>query len=389
MLRSTSLIPQHNSATRKLADLSYARCASTCLMLCALLLTNLIVEAAARPTPASASNSQLPADAAALVNGTPIPERIISAFLQNGQEALGIDANTPEGKAKLAELRHHIVEEQIDRFLVAQEVARRRIAPDEKEVDAAENLRLEAVNGSQERYAEFLRKNNFSRDDYRQYVLRSDLSGQAMAAALGKDISISEAEIKEYYEAHKGDPDFQWPERATVAHILLGTRPGVLKEQLKIERKLSDGPELEQAVAAEVARKEKLAHEIHQQALQPDADFGALAAKYSEDFGSRTKGGSLGTAARGMRPFDEVTFKLKPGEIGPVLKTEFGYHIVKLLDLRPAETRTLGEKANDIRERLFSERQARRMREWLKTARAKAKVIVRPPQESAPVAAGR
>ncbi len=64
--------------------------------------------------------------------------------------------------------------------------------------------------------------------------------------------------------------------------------------------------------------------------LRKGESFAALAQQFSID-GSRRQGGDLGVFGRGMmvRPFEEAAFKLKVGEISDVVKTEFGYHIIK------------------------------------------------------------
>jgi parvulin-like peptidyl-prolyl isomerase len=330
----------------------------------------------------------LPPDAAARVNGEILPERIVAAFLQNGQEELGIDPNTEEGGTKLAQLRKHIIDEQIERLLIAQETVRRKIEPTKEKIDKAEQNIIDA-RGDEARYAQFLEQNHFSRENYRHYVLRSALCGEAMAATFAADIKISDEEIQKYYEAHKIEPEFQRPERVTAAHILFTTRRGILAEQLKLERGIAPGPELDKAVDAEIERRRKLAEEVRKEASAPGADFGALAQKYSDDFGTRNKGGSLATFAKGTHPLplDEVAFRLKPGEIGPVVETEFGFHVVKKMEHRPAGTKTLEEATPHIHQRLTRAALAKKMREWLAQAREKASIAIRaasPPPTAAP-----
>lgn len=333
---------------------------------------------AAARSPAANRESALPDDAAAVVNGVPIPERIVHAFLQNGQEALRIDPATEVGRNQLAKLRDSIIDEQIERTLIAAETERRGIAPTREQLEEAERRRILGL-GGEERYEEFLRQNHLSREDHIQYVIRSALCGEAVKNAFASEIAISDEAVETYYEAHKDEPELQWPERVTVAHILLNGRRGMIAEQLKLEKRMADGPQLEKAIDEEIARRAKLAEEIRARAAEPGGDFAALAAKYSEDFGSRNKGGSLGTSARGMRPiaFDEVAFSLKPGEVGPVVKTEYGYHVIKTMERKPAGPRTLGEAAPQIRGRLLAAEQARRMREWLAIARREARITIR------------
>lgn len=71
--------------------------------------------------------------------------------------------------------------------------------------------------------------------------------------------------------------------------------------------------------------------------LKAGADFGELASKYSLDKGSASKKGDLGFFQRGqlIREFDEALFKLNIGEVSPIVKTQFGYHLIKLVDIAP------------------------------------------------------
>ena len=73
------------------------------------------------------------------------------------------------------------------------------------------------------------------------------------------------------------------------------------------------------------------------QKLKAGEDFAKLAEEYSDDTGSKKKGGDLGFFSRRMmvKPFDEAAFNLKPGEISDIVKTNFGYHIIKLTEQKP------------------------------------------------------
>ncbi len=73
------------------------------------------------------------------------------------------------------------------------------------------------------------------------------------------------------------------------------------------------------------------------EALKKGADFAELAEKYSDDPGSKEKGGDLGFFSRRMmvKEFDEAAFNLKKGEVSDIIKTQYGYHIIKLTDEKP------------------------------------------------------
>ncbi len=80
----------------------------------------------------------------------------------------------------------------------------------------------------------------------------------------------------------------------------------------------------------------KIAKEIKDK-LSKGEDFGKLAAKYSDDPGSKDKNGDLGYFSRRqmVQPFDEAVFNLKVGQVSDIVKTRFGYHLIKLLDAKP------------------------------------------------------
>src|SRR4029450_6553036 len=98
------------------------------------------------------------------------------------------------------------------------------------------------------------------------------------------------------------------------------------------------------------------AEELLKQA-KSGADFAELAKKNSEDEGSAKNGGDLDYFGKGkMVPeFDQVVFTMQPGQISDLVKTQFGYHIIKLVDKKPATTRTLAEVRQQLLDQLAYE----------------------------------
>lgn len=125
-----------------------------------------------------------------------------------------------------------------------------------------------------------------------------------------------------------------------------------------------------------LVKDEKLAQELLGR-VKKGEDFAALAKKYSEDPGSRDKGGDLGFFPAGamLKPFDNLAFSLKVGEIGGPVKTDFGYHIIKVEDarLRKIPGKTDPEKA------ILEEKQERAYQEWFYKLKQKAKVEIEDP----------
>ncbi len=144
--------------------------------------------------------------------------------------------------------------------------------------------------------------------------------------ALGEKTTISPEEIQAYYTNNIGL--YQIPEQRRARHILL----------LAGEK---DSPSVHD-------EKKKKADEI-EKLLQAKGDFASLAEKYSDD-PSKGTGGDLGFFARGsMVPeFDATVFAMQPGQVSEVVKTRFGYHIIKLEEIKAATTKPLQEVQADI-----------------------------------------
>lgn len=139
-----------------------------------------------------------------------------------------------------------------------------------------------------------------------------------------KDITVDDEQIKDYYEANM--EKFKQPEQVKASHILLKVEDPKKEEEVK-----------------------KKAHDIYKK-LKEGKDFSKLASQYSQDPGSKDKGGDLGYFERGkmVKEFEEVAFTLNPGEISEPVKTQFGYHIIKVEDKKPEGTKTLEEAKEEI-----------------------------------------
>lgn len=330
----------------------------------------------AAPVPPAAAVA--PDETIADVNGRPVSRKLYEMFLRNGREALGLNADTEEGRRKLDELREGIVSELVDRALIAQEAERRgwQVAPERlSHTEQREIAKL----GGERQFAEYLKTHNLTRDEYRAQI-RDIIYGEMLTEEAAAQSTVSDEEIKTYYEARRrlGDPSLQLPERVTAAHILFNARPQTISQELQRERNLT-GDALAAAVRGRLEQRRALAEEVRRNAVQKHASFANLALEYSDDAATRERGGDLGTFAHGAhtRAFDDAAFKLKPGEVSGVVETEYGYHIIKLTEREPARAVRLAEAADGIRTRLLAEKQARLLAGWLRDARGKAKVSIK------------
>ena len=154
--------------------------------------------------------------------------------------------------------------------------------------------------------------------------------------AFREEVKVADLEITEYYEYHMDK--FSQPQQVKARHILFKLDPSATKEE-------------EQRVRE---KAEKVLKEARQ-----GGDFAALAEKYSEG-PTKSKGGDLGYFSRGkmLEAFEEVAFRLKKGEISDLVRTKYGFHIIKVEDIRKAKTQALNEVKDQIVEDLIKSNSA-------------------------------
>ena len=233
--------------------------------------------------------------------------------------------------------------------------------------DAAKDVTL-----SDEQLQEFLTKHQ---DDYMgppttraRYVVFRPADYQALAAP-------TPAQIEAFYEAHKADR-FTKPEEVHARHILVRVAPGASDADRAAARKKADD------LLARVKGGE---------------DFATVAKQASEDPGSATRGGDLGSFARGrMDPtFEQAAFALAPGTVSDVVETPFGLHIIKVESHDPGGVQDLSAVRDTIVTELTNERglelardDADKVRRAVVGGKALADAAGKPPLETEAFAEG-
>jgi peptidyl-prolyl cis-trans isomerase D len=159
-------------------------------------------------------------------------------------------------------------------------------------------------------------------------------------AKLEQTIQPTDADLLRVYTENKDS--YRQPERVNVQHILLKTNDKDPKSDATVKAKADD---------------------LAKQLRKPGVNFAEMAKKYSEDPGSKDKGGEYDGVVRGqMVPeFEKAAFSLKVGEIGDPVKTNYGYHILKVLQHDPAQLKPF----NDVKAQLAAEYKKQRVNDLM------------------------
>ena len=212
--------------------------------------------------------------------------------------------------------------------------------------------------GPAELQQEFLYRNEKVKLDY-VFIKPEDLLAK---------ISLDDAEIKSYFEKNK--TKYQVPEKRVVRYAVVDVNQ--IRQSLRIpddELKIQYQQNIKQyevpdrvhvqhilfntvgkKTDAEIEEVRKKAEDVLKQARK-GAKFDELAKKYSEDPGTKDKGGDLGWIVRGqtVAEFERAAFSLPPGSISDLIKTQYGFHIIKVLEKETAHTKPFEEVKDSIR----------------------------------------
>ncbi|MEP6915394.1 MAG: peptidyl-prolyl cis-trans isomerase [Acidobacteriota bacterium] len=307
-----------------------------------------------------------------------IDQRIVQQMIEEETglaeaKRLGISSTDEEVRARIAALpafqeNGHFMGE--DRYRQLLQMQNPPLTPSDFEDEVRRTVALAKLRGAltdwvtvsdKEVEAEFTRRN--------EKVKLAVVAFPADKFRAGLD--ATDAELTAYYDAHKNE--LKTPDKRKVRFALVDTqalRDSVRITPQDIQQSYDDNQKQystpEQVRASHILLKtegkddaavKKQADDLLAQ-IKRGADFAQLATKYSEDDASKVKGGDLDFFPKGqMVPeFDAVAFTLPPGQVSDVVKSQFGYHIIKVIEKKAAATKSLDEVRAQIEDQLKWER---------------------------------
>jgi len=186
--------------------------------------------------------------------------------------------------------------------------------------------------------------------------------------------TVDEEDLKTYFEEQK--ENYRTPEQRKVKYIIFALRPEEVElTEEQIQERMASIPEKQQVRASHILltlddeNARQKGEEILEQ-LRAGADFAELAKEHTKDEASVANGGDVGFFGRGaMVPeFEAAAFSLEPGELSDLVATQYGFHIIKVTDVRRVDSRALAEAAlrqeeSEILARSLAEKVAHEARE--------------------------
>jgi len=270
-------------------------------------------------------------------------------------ELTRIDQETsgPDRAQKRASVMKKVLDALIDERLVDNELRELKVTISDKDVDAAVDDVKKSYNLNDEQLQQAVGREGYTMAEYRESMRKQIGRYKLISEKVRKNVKVSDADVQTEYDrmTRTEGEDYE----VHVRHILIAVPRNASAEQV------------------DTARRKALA--VAEEARKPGVDFAALARKRSEG-SSSSDGGDLGFFKRGtMVPeFERVAFTLKSGEVSDPVRTQFGWHVLKLEEIRKLGVKPLSDVRPEIEERLRRQQAERLTSQYMETLRNAAVV---------------
>ncbi len=257
----------------------------------------------------------------------------------------------PERERRLEDAQKRLLDDLIDRRLIYQVAKREGMLPSEAEVNGAiEELKRNNKVTDDAQFRAMLKSEGLTLEQVRRTVGERLAIGRLLARQIRSAIIINEDEMVKYYQANQ--EKFQRVPQAEIRHILFPVPPGADEAVVRAR--------------AEEARAK----------IEAGADFAKIGEQYSPSSGA--SGDEVITVHRGeLAPEIEApAFSLPAGGVSPLIRTESGYHLIKVERVQTEPVAPYTEVRDSIRDQLFQEKFEAKRKEWLAGVRSRAFIQV-------------
>jgi parvulin-like peptidyl-prolyl isomerase len=314
----------------------------------------------------------------ATVNGITITKAEYDKTYSDFEKSFHIE-NVPEGqKSALGDyLKQMTLNKLILQTLINNEASKTGIKVTDAEVKDYKESKIFNDPTLKEQFTAFLSQNKMQESDFDAMLRENLLLNKFMEAKGGQAIEVSDSEVKNFYD--KNVDQFKVPESIHAKHILVkAIEPQIKQEIRKGNEKITDA-ELEKNVAAKKQDLKVKADKLFTAIKANPGQFEEIAKKSSEDAMSAVKGGDLGYMPEGTvdPAFWAAADKTPKGQLYPgVVASQFGYHIIKVLDHKAPHQQTFAEAQDSIREQMTQQKKQAFLQQWAQEQRSVAKIDV-------------
>ena len=299
---------------------------------------------AAKPVPA-----QLP-EVVARVNGEAIPKDDLERAVKNVEGRAG----GPVPADQRDRIYRGLLDQLVGYRLLIQEAKARKVDVTDADLDQRVNA-IRSQFPSEEAFKQLMEQQHVTVEQIRNDARQDIAVGKLIEAEIAPKVTPNAEAVSTFY---KENPDsFKTQESVKASHILVAVPAN--------------------ADAATKAKAREKAEGVLKE-VKSGKDFAELAKANSDDPGSAQNGGDLGYFQQGrmVGPFNDAAFSLKPGTVSELIETQFGFHIIKVVDKREGRTVSLDEARPKIEQYLENQNRQRETQAFVDALKAKGKVEI-------------
>jgi peptidyl-prolyl cis-trans isomerase C len=288
----------------------------------------------------------------ATVNGVAISKSDYDKDLARLNQQIAMSGRTPADN-EMVVMKQKILDNMIGREILKQEAVKQGIKADEAEI-TIQMAELKKKFGSDEEFKNAIGKMNVTEDSIRSQFVDELAMRKLIEKDVADKITLGPNDAKDFYD--KNPEIFKSPETVRASHILVKVDQGASPED-----------------KAKALEKMKAI----QKRIKAGEDF-ATVAKEVSDCPSKEQGGDLDFFGHEQMvgPFADAAFAMKTGEISDIVETEFGYHLIKDTDRKPAGVMAFEEMKPRIEQHVKSEKVNQQLAQYVDNLRASAKVEI-------------
>jgi len=284
------------------------------------------------------------------VNG----EKVERWELESALHQIEARAGQPMPPDRRDEIVRNILDQIVTFHVLAEQSREHQIEVSDAEVDA----RMAQIRGgfpSEDAFKQALGAQNVTVDQLRRQTRMSLEVRKVVDEEVTSKIVVDDKAVGAFYQQNLDR--FKEGEAVHASHILVTVAPNAPAADKTAARTKAEG----------ILRK-----------IRGGADFATVARAESQDPGSAPKGGDLGFFSKGqMDPaFEEAAFALKPGAVSGIVESQFGFHIIKLIERKPPHTAALAEVTPRIKEFLTEQQRQEKLEAFVAAAKKKLKIEI-------------
>jgi peptidyl-prolyl cis-trans isomerase C len=283
----------------------------------------------------SSSEGEVPPDSVAVVGDRTIKKSEFEDLVKYAKRSYSAQKRDfpKTGTQEYAQIRDQAV-----RFLVQR--AQFEVKAEDLDIDVSddavdkriEDYKKERHKGSDEKFRQELEQQGLTEEDARE-IIRANLVQEAIYKKITADVKVTDKQIRSHYDKNKAQ--YATPETRLVRHVLV--------------------------------KQKALADRLYNQLRDKGADWGAIAKRYSQDPGSKNKGGRYtGTKGQLLPEFEKVAFSIDTNQVAKPVKTQAGWHVIQALEpVKPGSTTPFKQVKESIRQQLIQDMKNKKMEDWV------------------------